>query len=226
MKKTILLILFFFITAGVWMVPAEAAETSLPYNAAMVYNQTVNRVEMYNGTTGAWVTVTSTPVTFNIASATAAGAAVGDMVSGVVLPNGTYTRLKWEVSSTFGIKACEEVSGVCTNGTQVDLDTHKFSAVAALTYATASTTTTVIDFTATGACPADTATVDYTCTATSLAGDTDIADFVISAGSSAKTANVIFDVNNVMKHYTANSFGPGSAEMIQPGEPSVSVTFE
>ena len=202
-----------------------AVETLLPYNTGMVYNVTVNKIEVYNSTTGQWVTVTSTATTFNIASATAASAAVGNMISGVTLPNGTYTRLKWEVSSTFGIKACETVSGVCTNGTGAALATHTFSAVAALTYATASTTTNIIDFTAAGACPANTATVTYTCAAASLAGDTAITSFVIGAGSSAKTVNVIFDLNNVMKHYTVNHFGV-SPEMIQPGEPSVSITFE
>ena len=222
MKKVILLILVFLmvVISEVW-----AVETLLPYNTGMVYNVTVNKIEVYNSTTGQWVTVTSTATTFNIASATAASAAVGNMISGVTLPNGTYTRLKWEVSSTFGIKACETVSGVCTNGTGAALATHTFSAVAALTYATASTTTNIIDFTAAGACPANTATVTYTCAAASLAGDTAITSFVIGAGSSAKTVNVIFDLNNVMKHYTVNHFGV-SPEMIQPGEPSVSITFE
>ena len=223
MKKVILLILVFLmvVISEVW-----AVETLLPYNTSMVYNVTVNKIEVYNSTTGQWVTVTSTPTTFNIASATAVNAAVGNMVSGVTLPNGTYTRLKWEVSSTFGIKACETVSGVCTNGTGAALATHTFSAVAALTYATASTTTNIIDFTVAGACSTDTATVTYTCTAASMAGDVAITSFVIGSGSSAKTANITFDLNNVMKHYSAGNFGPGSPEMIQPGEPSVSITFE
>ncbi|MFA4829615.1 MAG: hypothetical protein WC855_09505 [Thermodesulfovibrionales bacterium] len=224
MRKIILVISAILLLSSISEV--LAAETSLPYNASMVYNVTVNKIEVYNSTTGQWVTVTSTATTFNIASATAANAAVGDMISGVTLPNGTYTRLKWEVSSTFGIKACETGSGVCTNGTGAALATHTFSAVGALTYATASTTTNIIDFTAAGACPANTATKTYTCTAASLAGDAAITSFVIGAGSSAKTVNVIFDLNNVMKHYTANHFGPGTPAMIQPGEPSVSVTFE
>lgn len=223
MRKIILVISAILLLSSISEV--LAVETSLPYNAGMVYNVTVNKIEVYNSTTGQWVTVTSTPTTFNIASATAANAAVGDMISGVTLPNGTYTRLKWEVSSTFGIKACETGSGVCTNGTGAALATHTFSAVGALTYATASTTTNIIDFTAAGACPANTATKTYTCTAASLAGDVAITSFVIGAGSSAKTANVIFDLNNVMKHYTVNHFGV-SPEMIQPGEPSVSITFE
>lgn len=223
MKKVILLILVFLIVviSEVW-----AVETSLPYNTGMVYNVTVNKVEVYNSTTGQWVTVTSTATTFNIASATAANAAVGNMISGVTLPNGTYTRLKWEVSSTFGIKACETVSGVCTNGTQQTLSTHTFSAVAALIYATASTTTTIIDFTAAGSCPVNTATVTYTCAAASLAGDAAITSLVVGAGSSAKTANIIIDVNNVMKHYSAGHFGPGTPAIITPGNPSISLTFE
>ena len=223
MKKVILLILVFLmvVISEVW-----AVETLLPYNTSMVYNVTVNKIEVYNSTTGQWVTVTSTPTTFNIASATAVNAAVGNMVSGVTLPNGTYTRFKWEVSSTFGIKAGETGSGVCTNGTQQAWSTHTFSAVAALTYATASTTTNIIDFTVAGACSTDTSTVTYTCTAASMAGDVAITSFVIGSGSSAKTANITFDLNNVMKHYSAGNFGPGSPEMIQPGEPSVSITFE
>jgi hypothetical protein len=192
----------------------------------MIYNVTVNKVEVYNSTTGQWVTVTSSPTTFNIASATAANAVVGNMIAGATLPNGTYTRLKWEVSSTFGIKACETGSGVCTNGTQQALSTHTFAAVAAGTYATASTTTTIVDFSASGSCPANTATVTYTCTAASLGGDAAITSFVIGAGSSAKTANISIDVNNVLKHYTANHFGVGTPEIITPGEPSISVTFE
>ncbi|MDP3259563.1 MAG: hypothetical protein Q8M34_03115 [Thermodesulfovibrionales bacterium] len=223
MRKIILVISAILLLSSISEV--LAAEISLPYNASMVYNVTVNKIEVYNSTTGQWVTVTSTATTFNIASATAANAAVGNMISGVTLPNGTYTRLKWEVSSTFGIKACETGAGRCTNGTGAALATHTFSAVGALTYATASTTTNIIDFTAAGACPANTATVTHTCAAASLAGDTAITSFVIGAGSSAKTVNVIFDLNNVMKHYTANHFGV-SPEMIQPGEPSVSITFE
>jgi len=224
MRKIILVISAILLLSSISEV--LAAETSLPYNASMVYNVTVNKIEVYNSTTLQWVTVTSTATTFNIASATAASAAVGNMISGVTLPNGTYTRLKWEVSSTFGIKACETGAGRCTNGTGAALATHTFSAVGALTYATASTTTNIIDFTAAGACPADNLpTIDYTCAATSLAGDAAITSFVIGAGSSAKTVNVIFDINNVMKHYTVNHFGV-SPEMIQPGEPSVSMTFE
>lgn len=225
MKKIILVISAILLLSGISEVLA-VGETYLPYNASMIYNVTVNKVEVYNSTTGQWVTVTSTPTTFNIASATAANAAVGDMISGVVLPNGTYTRLKWEVSSTFGIKACETGSGGCTNGVQQALNSHAFSAVAAGTYATATTTTNIIDFTAAGACPANTATVTYTCTAASLSGNTDIADFVISAGSSAKTVSISFDLNNVLKHYGPNYFSPGSPEVITPGTPSVSVTFE
>jgi len=123
MKKVILLILVFLIVviSEVW-----AVETSLPYNTGMVYNVTVNKVEVYNSTTGQWVTVTSTATTFNIASATAANAAVGNMISGVTLPNGTYTRLKWEVSSTFGIKACETVSGVCKWDTTDSFNSYLF----------------------------------------------------------------------------------------------------
>ncbi|MDI6744681.1 MAG: hypothetical protein QMD07_04815 [Thermodesulfovibrionales bacterium] len=224
MKKVILLLLVFLtvVISQVW-----AVETLLPYNASMVYNVTVNKVEVYNSTTGQWVSVTSTPTTFNIASAAAANTVVGNMISGVTLPNGTYTRLKWEVSNTFGIKACETGTGVCTNGTQQAHLTHNFSAVAALTYTTASTTTTSFDFTAADACPVNTTTITHTCAAASLTGDEVITSFVIGSGSSANiTANITFDVNNVMKHYSANHFGPGSAEMIWPGEPSVSVTFE
>lgn len=223
MKRVFLLILVFLIVviSEVW-----AVETSLPYNTGMVYNATVKKVEVYNSTTGQWVTVTSTPTTFNIASATAANTVVGNMVSGVTLPNGTYTRLKWEVSSTFGIKACETVSGVCTNGTQQALSTNTFSAVAALTYATASTTTTIVDFTVADSCPPNTATVTYTCAAGSLAGDAAITSFVVGAGSSPPTGNIIIDVNNVMKHYTANHFGLGTPAIITPGNPSISLTFE
>ncbi|MDP2278386.1 MAG: hypothetical protein Q8K51_09210, partial [Nitrospirota bacterium] len=91
MRKIILVISAILLLSSISEV--LAAETSLPYNASMVYNVTVNKIEVYNSTTGQWVTVTSTATTFNIASATAANAAVGNMISGVTLPNGTYTRL-------------------------------------------------------------------------------------------------------------------------------------
>ncbi len=211
MRNIVLAIILLFLFAGI----SNAAEVGIDYNANMVYNVTVKKVEAYNSTTGQWVTVTDTPATFNIASATSTNTAIGNMASGVTLPNGTYTQGRVTVSNQFGIKACDNGGTNCTDGTQ-SIGGHTLATANAGNYAAASTVTTVIDFTVLGipACPAT-----PQCVSGSDLVLTGNMSFVISPGSSPQTISVSFDVDGVLKYEAA-------PEYISPGQPDVTITIE
>lgn len=215
MRKFALLIISIFLFANI----SIAAEVGINYNANMVYNVTVEEVEVYNSTTGQWITVTNTPTTFNIASATSANTAIGNMVSNVVLPNGTYTQGRITVSNQFGIKACDNGGTNCTDNTQ-SLSGHTLATANAGSYAAASTVTTVINFSTVGypACPAT--PICYAAGGAELVLTGNIS-FVVGPGSVPKIMSVSFDVDGVLKYEA----GP-PAEYISPGLPGVTVTIE
>jgi len=214
MRNIVLVIIFIFLFFGI----SSAVEVGINYDARMVYNVTVKKVEVYNSTTGQWVTVTDTPTTFNIASATSANTAVGNMVSGVTVPNGTYTKVRVTVSNQFGIKACDNSGSNCTDGTQT-IATHTLATANAGSYATASTVTTVIDFSSVpgiSTCPA----IPLCYSGSDLVVTDDIS-FTVGAGSAPKTISVSFDVDGVLKYEA----GPPT-EYISPGTPGVDVDIE
>jgi hypothetical protein len=74
------------------------------------YQVTIKKVELYNSTTGSWVTAGEGALTFNIASASA-GQAVGSYVSGKSIPEGVYTQIRVTVSRTMSIKSTGSVGG-------------------------------------------------------------------------------------------------------------------
>ena len=99
-----------FITiVGIWWIGALCyADT---HNVTpSIYKVTINKVELYNSTTGEWVTVGEGEMTFDIASVNA-GAIVGGYVSGKAIPEGTYTKMRVTVSRHMRIKATINVSG-------------------------------------------------------------------------------------------------------------------
>jgi hypothetical protein len=212
MKKTVLLIILILLFANM----SIAAEVGINYNPSMVYNVTVEEVEVYNSTTGQWVTVTDTPSTFNIASATSVNAAIGNMVSNVTLPNGTYTQVRITVSNRFGIKACDNGGTNCTDSTQM-IGTNILATTNAGSYADASIVTTVIDFSLTTVPPCPATPACYSTTGELvLTGDI---SFVIGPGSAPKTMSVSFDVDGVLKYEAAVPY-------ITPGMPNVTITIE
>ena len=98
-KKThmALVVCALFVFTGAW--PAVVFADG----PANVYKITIIQMELFNGT--AWVTVFSgTSATIDIASVSS-GEFAGTFLSGIDVPNGTYTQVRTTVSRTFTIKA-------------------------------------------------------------------------------------------------------------------------
>ena len=69
---------------------------------ATVYKVTLTKFEMYNGTS--WVTIfEGSSTTIDIASASS-GAAAGNFLSGLIVPDGTYTMSRATPSATFVVR--------------------------------------------------------------------------------------------------------------------------
>jgi hypothetical protein len=206
-----------------------AAEEKIPANSSMVYNVTIKKIETYNSTTGAWLTLFSGSKTFNIASASA-GATVGNIISGFTPTDGVYTKIRVTVGNQFGIKACHtySVNGTtyCTNGTTVKVqngsETHYFSAVSVGTYSTATTTTVTIDFLHQTTLPAGQVGL---ADGLQMTGDLP-SPITVTAGSADKTIDIAFDLNEVFSYYHDNDLGLGSPKAISPGEPKTTVTVK
>lgn len=78
--------------------------------AADYYGVTITRVELFNGTS--WVTVfNGTSSELDIASASS-GQSTGNFLSGLVVPDGTYTQVRVTPSPTFKIRGTD--AGVYT----------------------------------------------------------------------------------------------------------------
>ena len=75
------------------------------------YQVTVRKMELYNSTTGSWVTAGEGDLTFNIASATA-GQVVGSYISGKPIPEGVYTQMRVTISRTMSIKSTGSIGGI------------------------------------------------------------------------------------------------------------------
>jgi hypothetical protein len=70
----------------------------------VVYKVTVSKVEFYNSTTSAWVTVGQGNATFDIASV-GSGTVAGSYASGSEVPEGDYTQIRVTISRSITIKA-------------------------------------------------------------------------------------------------------------------------
>lgn len=69
---------------------------------ASVYKVTLTKFELWNGTE--WITAFSgTSVTLDIASASGTSTSAGNFLSGLIVPDGTYTKVKVTPSGTFTI---------------------------------------------------------------------------------------------------------------------------
>lgn len=70
---------------------------------ATVYKVTLTKFELWNGTE--WITAfTGTSTTLDIASASDTSTSAGNFLSGLVIPDGTYTKVRATPSGTFTIK--------------------------------------------------------------------------------------------------------------------------
>ncbi len=106
-KRLVLGTFTFFIFYFVF-IPNAFAQTG----PANLYKVSVTRFELFNGS--AWVIIfDGQSITIDIASANAGGVA-GNFISGVTVPDGTYTRSRVTVSTTFAIKGTDGAGNYTT----------------------------------------------------------------------------------------------------------------
>ncbi len=77
--------------------------------AATVYKVTIEKFEMFNGTS--WVTASSGNSTTIDIAAVNSGSAAGTFFAGLNVPNGSYTQVRVTVSSTFTISGSVSTDG-------------------------------------------------------------------------------------------------------------------
>jgi len=103
MRKRFVFKIFFFL-----MVIFLASSLGFADGPANVYKITITKMELWNGT--AWVTVfEGTSASIDIAAVTP-GQFAGTFLSGINVPDGTYTRVRTTVSRTFTIKGNDAVT--------------------------------------------------------------------------------------------------------------------
>lgn len=219
MRKFTLLITLIFLLFAILPLTLEAG--NIPASQVAKYEVTVKKVEIFNSTTNSWFTLASTPKTFDIASVSA-GAAVGDMISGVIPPAGTYTQVRITVGSEFKIKACNSTGNQCTSGTYSS-PPHTLASANAGSMATASEVTVDIDFSDSGtigisACPATPQC--YADGGDSLVVTENLGPITVGPGSLPKSISISFNLDNV---FTYQNPGVG-VYIINPGAPNVTIS--
>ncbi|MBF0511093.1 MAG: DUF4382 domain-containing protein [Candidatus Omnitrophica bacterium] len=112
MKK--LLICFFFLFI---LTPYSFAGGGTEILTPTSYVVTVTEIDFFNSTTNQWVTAGTGAQSFDIAAFNS-GQKVGDLISGVNLPNGTYTKMRCTLSRDIQIRAYSNSSGYYTTATQ------------------------------------------------------------------------------------------------------------
>ncbi|HDZ76688.1 MAG TPA: hypothetical protein ENH41_01220 [Candidatus Omnitrophica bacterium] len=82
---------------------------------ASVYQVTVTKFELYNGTS--WVTASSGNSTVMDIASVDIGAVVGNLFSGLSVPDGSYTQVRVTISDTFTISGNDGVGNYTTAAT-------------------------------------------------------------------------------------------------------------
>lgn len=181
------------------------------------YSVTINKLEIYNSTTGEWKTLSDTAKTINIASASA-GSQVGSMVKNdITLTYGTYTQIKATVGGSFTLSACYN-SSKCTTGSTVT------DAAASASASSATATSVTVDFSNCGGCMANPPSGE---TRTAVSGGVEITytlptPFVMSGATSSMTSDIKFDIDDKLTYVGS---GPG-APYITPAFPKVYLTLQ
>ncbi len=101
-SKMLIFLLFICISNLCFKINSFAQPASVATGTPEIYKVTMKKFEISQDGT-IWVTVADTEMTFDIASVSA-GSKVADWTSNAVIPNGTYTRVRPTVSSTFRMK--------------------------------------------------------------------------------------------------------------------------
>ena len=176
---------------------AVATDYPIPHTQIDKFTVTYTKNELYNSTTGKWLTLNETTQVINIANATPSEVA-GLISTNVTLTYGTYTKFKSTVNNQFTLRACGLVSSACTDGTASSMGVHR--AAAPLLNTTASDYTIVVNFdnypvllAANGAVSInDGAAMEITYTLTS--------PFVMNAETTSLSINSSWNMHNVFEY--------------------------
>lgn len=195
---------------------AVATETSVPADPGMEYTVILKKIEIFNDKTGLWVTACDTSSSFDVGSAQT-GAEIANLITGLAMPDGSYSRIRITIGNRFRIKAFVMVGneGRCTAGNAPIGKSIFASAIGCTSIAGASPVTVLVDFLSTTLGDGDEAI------GSDLRSTRDVPSFAMGPGSGQKTVEISFRLNNTLKHYSANHFGPGSPEAIAPGQPEM-----
>lgn len=112
MKHRFVFSLFVFVTSlFVFTLPLFAAPGPADY-----YAVTITKLELYNGTS--WVTVFEGASSELDIASVSSGASAGNFLSGIVVPDGTYTQARVTPSPTFKIRGRDSLNNytTATNG--------------------------------------------------------------------------------------------------------------
>lgn len=103
-KKSKILILILFIIFGLVYCTPVFAQAALETGNTSVYKVTMNKFELDNGNGTTPVTAfDGTSATLDIASVSDTSTSVGNFMSGLVVPDGSYSRVKPTPSGTFTV---------------------------------------------------------------------------------------------------------------------------
>jgi len=187
------------------------------------YSATVNKLEIYNSTTGEWSTLADTAKTVNVASANA-GAEIGSMVkSGLTLKYGTYTKVRVEVSGSFTLNACYDTGSTCTTGSAVTGNAH--ASVANNSVANRAATAVTVDFSDCDGCLSGAPSGE---TRTAISGGVRVeytltSPFVMSASTASMASDIAFDLDDKLTYVDASDDAP---KYITPAFPGVTITVQ
>lgn len=212
---------FLFILALLSLLPgwAAALETAVPALAGMEYTVILKKIEIFNDKTGLWLPVCETASSFDVGSAQT-GAEIANLITGLAMPDGSYSKIRVTIGNRFRIKAFVMVGkeGRCTAGSALIGKNTFASAISCTSIAGASPVTVIIDFLST------TLGDGNDTVGTDLRATREIPPFTMGPGIGQKTVEISFRLNDTLKHYSANHFGPGSPEAIAPGQPEMTQT--
>jgi hypothetical protein len=222
MKKFVLLIIAFLFLSTT---KVFAADNPIPAADVSEYSIKIKKVELCTNTLACTTVFEGDSGYLDIASVNA-GAAVGDIISGVIPPAGTYSIVRTTVDNEFRIEAQYNDGGtVYYTNSQAVAGGHTVATTTTIA-ASQNPVVNIIDFSVIPGVTLynnDTADGIYRNASGDLIHIMNVSPFVVGSGSAPKTVSISFNVNNVLIYNNDAGF---PANYFRPGTPGVSLTIE
>ncbi len=191
----------FFAFIGLLVIsPAVFAATFT--GAADIYEVKIAKIELYNSTTSAWTTIYDGLTGAIDIAAGISGEAAGEFVSGLVIPDGVYTKAKVTPGTSFVVEGT--IGAVHTTSTTFDTGDGRTISVASNLGSPQECPVTIL--------ASDAATIG------AVEQDFSGTPITVQGGTADKTIRVLFDVSNALTYDDV-------AGVIYPNPPVVSVTI-